>query len=95
MANAKQIIEKAQAESGEYVTGYKSDITIITLGNICEALWNRAKNLCYTFVDWRLEVAKVIGSKNYKLFLVDIIDFQQVKMEKGKYFKFGDQRYCC
>jgi hypothetical protein len=34
MANAKQIIEKAQAESGEYVTGYKRDITIITLGNI-------------------------------------------------------------
>lgn len=95
MGNAKQIIEKAQAESGEYVTGYKSDITNITLYNICEALWNRAKNLCYTFVDWKSEVAKVIGLKNYKLFLTDIDAFEQFKMDKGKYFKFHDQRYCC
>ena len=38
----QDIIKRAQAECGEYVTGYKGDITSETINAICEAMWTRA-----------------------------------------------------
>ena len=63
---SKDIIKKAQAECGEYVTGYRMDITIESLNAICEAMWTRAINLTYCFTEWLGEVLDVIGKKNFE-----------------------------
>ena len=89
-----EIIKQAQAECGEYVTGYKADVNIDNLQVIMEKIWHRCVNLSYTFQDFRLEMSQVIGTKAYTIFLVDILDFMQGKMDKQKYFNFNGVRYC-
>ena len=91
---AKNIIKEAQAKAGQFPTGYKGDVNIDNLPFILEKLWTRAKNLTYTFGEFRLEVVTVIGTRAYTFFLVNILDFIQEKMNKGQYSKFHEQRYC-
>lgn len=91
---AKEIIKKAQTECGETPTGYKHDITIDSLKVICKMMWRRSVNLSYTFCEFRMEVQKTIGVLAYSYYLVDILEFQQAKMEASKYFCFHGQRYC-
>ena len=91
---AKEIIKRAQAEYGQYETGYKGDVNCDNLKSICEQMWKRCINLSYNFAQWHCEVTSIIGSKNYRYFLDEIMDFQQSKMEACKYFMFHGQRYC-
>jgi hypothetical protein len=89
-----EIIKKAQAECGEYVTGYRYDITVDSLNAICEAMWKRAKNLSYTFTGWFGEVADVLGKKAFLFWIDDIHTFEDKKMEENKYYMFHGERYC-
>ena len=91
---AREIIKKAQNECGETATGYKYDITTDSLKRICEMLWTRAANLCYTFCEWRIELTKVIGVRAFNYFLPDVMEFQQSKMNACKYYCFHGNRYC-
>lgn len=89
-----EIIKKAQEACGDYATGYKGDINECSLKEICKMMWTRAINLSYNFAEWHREVATVIGSKNYKYWLNEIMDYQQSMMEASKYFVHHGQRYC-
>lgn len=89
-----EIIKQAQAECGEYVTGYKGDITCDSLKAICNKIWNRCVNLSYTFVEFRMEMSSVVGVKAYNFFLVDILDFMNEKENLWKYCMFHGKRYC-
>ena len=90
----QDIIKRAQAECGEYVTGYKGDITSETINAICEAMWTRAKNLTYNFTEWMGEVLDVVGKKNYVFWFDTIQDFKEMKIKQGKYVVFHDSRLC-
>lgn len=92
--NNKEIIKRAQSECGEYVTGYRYDITIDSLRSICEAMWNRAKNLSYTITEWVGEVADVLGKKAFLFWLPEIEAFKYEKLNALKYSVFHGQRYC-
>lgn len=89
-----EIIKKAQEQAGEYVTGYKHDITFDSLRNICEMIWNRARNLAFNFSEWHMEMRTVIGGPNYRYWMDQIMDFQQEKMNQGKYCVCDGHRYC-
>lgn len=91
---AQEIIKRAQTECGEYVTGYKGDVNCDNLKSICEQMWNRCANLGYNFAQWHCEITSIVGNKNYRYFLDEIMDFQQSKMEASKYFVFHGMRYC-
>ena len=91
---AKEVIKKAQETCGEYVTGYKGDVNENNLREICEMMWNRSVNLGYNFAEWHVEVAVVIGNRNYKYWFLEIMEFQKAKMDAAKYFMFHGQRYC-
>ena len=91
---SKDIIKRAQAECGEYVTGYRMDITNESLNAICEAMWNRAINLTYCFTEWLGEVLDVIGKKNFEFWIEEIRNFQNKKMQASKYYMFHGERYC-
>ena len=90
----KEIIKKAQENCGQYATGYKGDVNAENLREILSMLWNRAKNLTYTFCEWRMEVNKVIGARKFLYFYTDILEYQQEKMEAARYFCHHGQRYC-
>lgn len=89
-----EIIKRAQSECGEYVTGYKADITADTIIAILEAMWSRAKNLTYCFTEWSGEVLDVVGQKNYEYWHDEIQDFENRKMQEGKYYRFHGERFC-
>lgn len=89
-----ELIKKAQAECGEYATGYKADISENSLIKICEMVWTRAANLTYSFFEWHRELIAVIGIKAYNYWLDNIMDFKQGKIEACKYFCFHGERYC-
>ena len=91
---SKDIIKRAQAECGEYVTGYRMDITNESLNAICEAMWTRAINLTYCFTEWLGEVLDVIGKKNFEIWIEEIRNFQNKKMQASKYYMFHGERYC-
>lgn len=90
----KEIIKRAQKECGEYVTGYKYDITSNSLNAICEAMWKRAINLSYCFTEWLGDVLDVIGKKNFEFWYDEIQDFEHRKMNDNKYFVHHGRRYC-
>lgn len=93
MKNA-EIIKRAQKQCGEYVTGYKGDITIETLNVICEAMWSRAVNLSMNFTEWLGEVLQVIGKKNFEFWFDEIQGFKQKKIDQQKFFVFHDKWFC-
>lgn len=90
----QDIIKKAQAECGEYVTGYRYDITAESIIAICRMVWNRSVNLSFTFCEFRMEMNKVIGIRAYNYWLVNILDFIQSKMNDGNYFCHHGEKYC-
>jgi len=93
MKNA-EIIKRAQKQCGEYVTGYKGDITSETLNVICEAMWSRSVNLSMNFTEWLGEVLEVIGKKNFVFWFDEIQGFKQKKIEQSKYVVFHGQKLC-
>ena len=90
----KEIIKRAQAECGEYVTGYRADITIDSLASICEAMWKRSINISLTISDWYGQVADVIGKQAFIFWVENISEFVHKKENESKYFNFHGQRYC-
>ena len=90
----QDIIKRAQTECGEYVTGYRFDITFNSLNAICEAMWKRSINLSFTVSDWFGQVADVLGKQAFIFWADDIQEFAHKKENECKYFCFHGQKYC-
>ena len=89
-----EVIKKAQETCGEYVTGYKRDVSQNTIREICKMMWTRAKNLSYNLAEWHVEVATVVGNRNYKFWFIDIMEYQAEMLNANKYYMFHGHRMC-
>lgn len=89
-----EIIKKAQEICGEYVTGYKADVSENSVREICRMIWVRSANLGYSFFQWHDEMLSVLGKAAFAFWYDTILDFRQEMMEANKYFVFHGTRYC-
>lgn len=91
---ATEIIKKAQAECGEFATGYRADVNEDVLGKICEMMWAYSAELGYRIADWHCQMFDVLGKKAHKFWVANIFEFEHKMVEANKTVVHLGARYC-